>query len=101
MTTDDSSRDLRVSAAPHCGHCVYLHVLVFDLLTGGDAVGDVQVDELWRKVHSRRQPRGGLTTEMNEVLLRRTLVVSAALMSETEGSTACCEGLQTGAVGGA
>ena len=27
---------------------IYLHVLVFDLLTGGDAVGDVEVDELWR-----------------------------------------------------
>lgn len=25
-----------------------LHVFVFDLLTGGDAVGDVEVDELWR-----------------------------------------------------
>lgn len=35
---------------------LYLHVFVFDLLTGGDAVGDVQVDELRRQVYSRGQP---------------------------------------------
>lgn len=34
----------------------YLHVLVFDLLTGGDAVGDVQVDELRRQIYSCGQP---------------------------------------------
>lgn len=35
-----------------CCSDTYLHVLVFDLLTGGDAVGDVEVDELWGQVHS-------------------------------------------------
>lgn len=35
---------------------VYLHVLVFDLLTGGNTVGDVQVDELWRQIYSCSQP---------------------------------------------
>lgn len=35
---------------------LYLHVFVFDLLAGGDAVGDVEVDELWRQVYSRGQP---------------------------------------------
>ena len=36
----------------------YLPVLVLDLLTRGDTVGDVQVDELRRQVHSRGQPEG-------------------------------------------
>lgn len=35
---------------------LYLHVFVFDLLTGGDAIGDVKVDELWREVDSCGQP---------------------------------------------
>lgn len=35
---------------------LYLHVFVFDLLTGGDAVGDVEVDELWGEVDSCGQP---------------------------------------------
>lgn len=38
---------------------MYLHVLVFDLLTRGDAVGDVEVDELWGEVYSCGQSNGG------------------------------------------
>ena len=34
----------------------YLHVLVLYLFTGGDAVGDVQVDELRREVNCSSQP---------------------------------------------
>jgi len=40
----------------HDGPCVYLHVFVFDLLTCGDAVGDVEMDELRRKIYCCRQP---------------------------------------------
>lgn len=43
---------------PGCAE-VYLHVLVFDLFTRGDAVGDVEVDELWGEVYSRGQSNGG------------------------------------------
>lgn len=43
-------------AAPVYHGVLYLHVFVFDLLAGGDAVGDVQVDELWRQVYSCGQP---------------------------------------------
>lgn len=35
---------------------LYLHVFVFDLLTGGDAVRDVEVDKLRRQIHSCGQP---------------------------------------------
>ena len=35
-----------------------LHVAVPDRLTGGHAVGDVQVDKLRRQLHRRRQPAG-------------------------------------------
>lgn len=47
---------------------LYLHVLVFDLLTSRDAVGDVEVDELWRQVHSCGQPEGVGGTESSVIL---------------------------------
>lgn len=55
----------------------YLHVLVFDLLTGGDAVGDVQVDELRRQIYSCGQPEDQteIVTGWRHHPLQETLVL--------------------------
>lgn len=47
----------------------YLHVFVFDLLAGGDTVGDVEMDELWRQVHSGGQPGDTFTTQVSDFSL--------------------------------
>ena len=43
---------LKCPAETHQSHKSVLHVLVFNILTGGDTVRDIKMDELLRKVNS-------------------------------------------------
>lgn len=67
-----------------CTALLYLHVFVFDLLAGGDAVGDVQVDELWRQVHSCGQPEDAFKEAMSNFSLRCPLVVVACMFQPVQ-----------------
>lgn len=43
----------------------YLHVFIFDLLTSGDTIGDVEVDELWWQVHCSGKSGDTFTTQVS------------------------------------
>jgi hypothetical protein len=54
LNVDDLVADERLQKHTDQSHQPILQVLVLDVLTGGNAIGDVQVDEVWWRVTCNR-----------------------------------------------